>query len=78
MRRRANLAMMAGIHPERQSLSIQELANQAEVSPDFVKRLIELGAVEPRTAMRRMTRRMRVAFGCSMPGRKRVSRLRAS
>jgi class 3 adenylate cyclase len=46
MRRRAILAMMAGIHPERQSLSIQELANQAEVSPDFVERLIKLGAVE--------------------------------
>jgi hypothetical protein len=30
------------------SLSIEELANQAEVSPDFVVRLIELGALEPR------------------------------
>jgi adenylate cyclase len=30
------------------SLSIEELANQAEVSPDFVVQLIELGALEPR------------------------------
>lgn len=30
------------------SLSFEELANQAEVSPDFVERLIELGALEPR------------------------------
>lgn len=30
------------------SLSIEELANQAEVSPDFVVRLIEIGALEPR------------------------------
>ena len=40
--------MMAGIHQERQSLSIQELANQAEVSSDFVERLIKLGALEPK------------------------------
>jgi adenylate cyclase len=29
------------------SLSFDELANQAEVSPDFLERLIELGALEP-------------------------------
>jgi class 3 adenylate cyclase len=30
------------------SLSFEELANQAEVSPDFVERLVDLGAVEPK------------------------------
>ena len=39
---------MVGIRPELQSLSIQELANQAEVSLDYVLRLIELGALEPK------------------------------
>jgi adenylate cyclase len=32
------------------SLSLEELANQADVSPDFVERLIELGALQPKEA----------------------------
>jgi class 3 adenylate cyclase len=44
--------------------SIQELANQAEVSPDYVLRLIELGALEPKDGD--------VAYGSSESGRIRL------
>jgi class 3 adenylate cyclase len=56
--------MMAGIHPERQSLSIQELANQAEVSLEYVLGLIDLGAVEPNDGD--------VTYGSSDAGRVRL------
>src|SRR5918994_167703 len=38
---------MAAHRSDPDRLSIQELANQAEVTPDYVVRLNELGALEP-------------------------------
>ncbi len=46
------------------SHSVQELANQAEVSPEYVLRLIELGALEPKDGD--------VAYGSAESGRVRL------
>jgi adenylate cyclase len=45
---RAILAAMPAPGPPPMPRSVEELANQAEVSPDYIVKLIELGALEPK------------------------------